>query len=65
VVLLRKGRTAESIAALKEAIELLPKDNAGYLAEAYHHLAEAHRTAGDTVSASEAERSAEQYRAPK
>jgi tetratricopeptide (TPR) repeat protein len=65
VVLLRLGRTAESITALKEALELLPKDNAGYLAEAYLHLAEAYRTAGDTASAGEAEQSAEQYRALK
>lgn len=65
VVLLRLGRIAESITALKEALELLPKDNAGYLAEAYLHLSEAYRTAGDTAMAGEAEQSAEKYRAPK
>ena len=34
VVLLRQGRTAESITALSESVELLPKDNAALLAEA-------------------------------
>ncbi|MHB8845694.1 MAG: tetratricopeptide repeat protein [Nitrospirota bacterium] len=61
VVLLRLGRTAESIAALTEAVNLLPRDQAGHLAEAYVHLAKAYRTAGDAASAGEAERSAEQY----
>jgi tetratricopeptide (TPR) repeat protein len=65
VVLLRLGRTGESITALNEAVELLPKDQAGLLAEAYRHLAEAYRTAGDTVNALEAERSAEKHRVPK
>jgi tetratricopeptide (TPR) repeat protein len=64
VVLLRLGRTSESITALKEALELLPKDNASYLAEAYLHLAEAYRTAGDMASAGEAEQSAQKYRSP-
>jgi tetratricopeptide (TPR) repeat protein len=65
VVLLRLGRTAESIAALKEALELMHRDNAGYLPEAYLHLAEAYRIAGDTASEGEAEQSAEIYRAKK
>jgi tetratricopeptide (TPR) repeat protein len=62
VVLLRLGRIAESIGALKEAIELLPKENAANMAEAYGHLAEAYRTAGDEAGALEAEKSAEKYR---
>ena len=65
VVLLRLGRTAESITALKEALELMPGDKTGYLAEAYLHLAEAYRAAGDTASAGEAEQAAEKYRALK
>ena len=62
VVLLRQGRAAESIIALKEALELLPKENAAYMAEAYGHLAEAYRTAGDEAGALEAEKSANHYR---
>jgi tetratricopeptide (TPR) repeat protein len=62
VVLLRQGRTAESITALKEALELLPENKAGHLAEAYLHLAEAYRAAGDAASASGAEQSARKYR---
>ncbi len=61
VVLLRKGRTAESIAALKEAVELLPKEDAANIAEAYGHLAESSRAAGDEASALEAEKSAASY----
>jgi tetratricopeptide (TPR) repeat protein len=37
VVLLRMGRTTESITAFKEALELMPRNNAGYLAETYLH----------------------------
>jgi len=62
VILLRQGRTAESITALKEAVELLPKENTANMAEAYGHLAEAYRTAGDEASAREAEQSATSYR---
>jgi len=62
VVLLRLGRTAESIAAFKEAIELLPKDKGGYLTEAYLHAAEAYCLAGDAAMAGEAEQAAERYR---
>ncbi len=63
VVLLRLGKTKESIDALKEAVELLPKDNPAYLAEAYQHLAESYQKAGDGLNASEAAQSAEKYRA--
>jgi tetratricopeptide (TPR) repeat protein len=64
VVLLRPGRTEESLAALKQALELMPGDNAGHLAEAHLHLAEAYRIAGDAASAGEAEQAAKKYRAP-
>jgi predicted Zn-dependent protease len=62
VVLLRMGRISESINALQEAVELLPKDNPTYLAETYQHLAEAYQTAGDGLNADEAAQSAEKYR---
>lgn len=62
VVLLRQGRIAESITALKEATALLPENDAANLSEAYSHLAEAYRTAGDTLNALEAERSIDRRR---
>ncbi len=62
VILLRQGRTAEAITEIKKAIELLPTDNTGYMAEAYLHLAESYRAAGDLPKAEEAERSADKYR---
>ncbi len=62
VIFLRLGKVSEAITALKESIALLPKDNAAYLAEAYEHLADAYRVAGDTISAGEAEQTAEEYR---
>lgn len=65
VILLRIGRTADSITALKEAVESLPKDNYAYLSEAYQHLAEAYRTAGDELNSSVAAQLAEKYRASK
>ncbi len=65
VVFLRQGRGPEAIAALKEAVLLLPKDNPAYLGEAYAHLAEAYRSAGDELNAREAEKEAENYRARK
>ena len=65
VILLRLGRIPESITALKEAVALLPAENAAYLAESYRHLAEAYRAAGDTAHAAEAEGFAEKYSAQK
>ncbi len=64
VILLRSGKTAESIAALKLAVELLPKDVPAYLAEAYSHLAEAYAAEGKVAEAHEAEQAAEKYRIP-
>jgi tetratricopeptide (TPR) repeat protein len=62
VVLLTQGRITESITALNESIELLPKDNAALLAEASDHLAKAYRAAGDGAKALELEKSAASYR---
>jgi tetratricopeptide (TPR) repeat protein len=62
MLFLRSGKTAESIATFKDAIELLPKDVPVYLAEAYSHLAEAYTAEGNIVAAREAERTAEKYR---
>jgi len=65
MVLLRRGNAPESIIAFNEALELLPKDNAAYLVEAYTHLAEAYRAAGDPLNADKAEQAAERYRTRK
>lgn len=59
VVLLRRDRAAESIAALQEAVALMPRDQTAYLAEAYAHLAEAFRKNGDEARAGEAEKAGE------
>lgn len=65
VVLLRMHRVPESVAALREATALLPRDNAANLSEAYAHLAEAYRARGDTALACEAEEAAERNYASK
>jgi tetratricopeptide (TPR) repeat protein len=62
VVFLRQGRFAEAIAALTEALELLPADPVAPVLEAYGHLAEAYRAGGDEAKAREAEASATRYR---
>jgi Tfp pilus assembly protein PilF len=53
VVLLKLGKPREAITALKESAEAIPKDQAGFLAEAYGHLSEAYRAAGDEAAAQE------------
>jgi Tfp pilus assembly protein PilF len=65
VVLLRQGRTAESITALTESVELLPKNDSALLAEAYGHLAEAYHAAGDTARALDAKQASDKYRTNK
>ena len=65
VIFHRLGKNSEAIIALEEAVALLPKNNASYLVEAYQHLSDAYRTAGDTIKAREAQQSAEKYRAQK
>ncbi len=54
VVLLKLGKTQESIAALKESVATLPKEPSGPLAEAYLHLSEAYAAAGDGSSSQDA-----------
>jgi Tfp pilus assembly protein PilF len=62
MVLLLSGRIQESIAALRESVDLLPQDNTVFLAEAYGHLAEAYHAAGESINALNAEMAAEKYR---
>ncbi len=54
IVLLKLGKTQESIATLKESVATLPKDPPGPLAEAYLHLSEAYAAAGDGSSSQDA-----------
>jgi len=54
VILMKKGKYGEAIAALRESTATIPKDQPGLLAEAYGHLAEAYRAAGDDAAAQDA-----------
>jgi len=64
VILLTEGRTAEAVTALEESVRTIPPDQRQFLAEAYLHLAEAYRAAGDATRAQEAEHSAEKLNQP-
>ena len=61
VILLKSGKPAESITALKQAVDLISKDTPEYLSEAYAHLAEAYTAAGNMTAAHDAEQSAAKY----
>lgn len=54
LILRKQGKLQEAVTALKEATETIPKDQKRFLAEAYGHLADAYRTAGDEASAQDA-----------
>lgn len=54
VVLLKLGKTQEAVATFKEAVDTIPVDQPELLAEAYRHLADACRIAGDIPSAEHA-----------
>jgi tetratricopeptide (TPR) repeat protein len=54
VVLLKLGNAAEAVAALREAVDTLPKDRKDLLAEAEGHLADAYKAAGDETRYREA-----------
>jgi tetratricopeptide (TPR) repeat protein len=51
VILLKRGEVKEAIAALKDAVDTLPKDQPDLLSEAYLHLADAYKAAGDEAGA--------------
>jgi len=55
VVLLKLGRTQDAVTALKEAVDTLPADQPDLLAEAYQHLADTYRAAGDIPAADNAQ----------
>jgi tetratricopeptide (TPR) repeat protein len=65
VILLKSGKPFESIAALKQAVDLIPKDAPEYLSEAYAHLAEAYTATGNMTAAHDAAQTAEEYRVAK
>jgi len=54
VVLLKLGKTQEAVATLKEAVDTIPVDQPEFLAQAYQHLADAYRAAGDIPAAEHA-----------
>jgi len=54
VVLLKLGKAQAAITTLKEAVDTIPRDQPGLLAEAYQHLADAYRAAGDIPAADDA-----------
>ena len=54
VVLLKLGKTGEAVAALTESVNTIPKDQFGFLAEAYLHLADAYAAEGSEEKAAEA-----------
>jgi len=62
VILLESGKPAESIDALKQAVDLISEDTPEYLSEAYTHLAEAYTAAGNLTAARDAEQAAIKYR---
>lgn len=45
-ILLKQGKAAEAVTALEESVRTIPPAQAGLLAEAYLHLAEAYRNTG-------------------
>ena len=54
IVLLKLGKVQEAVTALKEAVDTIPVDQPDLLAEAYQHLADAYRAAGDIPAADNA-----------
>jgi Tfp pilus assembly protein PilF len=54
VVLLKLGKPQDAIAALKESVATLPKDQPAMQAEAWLHLSEAYRAAGNEAAAEDA-----------
>ena len=54
VVLLKLRKTGEAVAALTESVNTIPKDQFGFLAEAYLHLADAYAAEGSEEKAAEA-----------
>jgi Tfp pilus assembly protein PilF len=53
-ILLKEGNAADALVALEESVRTIPPDQAGFLAEAYLHLAEAYRKVGDKDRADDA-----------
>lgn len=54
VALLKLGKAAEAIAALRESVQTLPPDHPELILQANGHLAEAYRAAGDEINYREA-----------
>jgi len=54
VIQLKLGKVRDAIASLRASTEAIPRDQADLLAEAYEHLADAYRAAGDLAAADNA-----------
>lgn len=52
-ILLKEGKAGDAVAALEESVRTIPPAQAGLLAEAYLHLAEAYRNTGAKERADE------------
>lgn len=61
MVLLRQGRVREAVEALKASVQAIPEDRPSMKAEAFRHLAEAYREAGDEQAAQKADLTADGY----
>ncbi len=61
MALLRQGRVSEAIEALKASAQAIPEDRPAIKAEAFRHLAEAYKEAGDEQAAQEADLTADGY----
>lgn len=59
MALLKQGKHGDAVAALTESTETIPRDQPAFLAEAYGHLADAYRAAGDEAAAQESSRKRE------
>ena len=64
MILLREGNLQAAIAVLKEAVETIPREQKALLAEAYGHLAEALKAAGEEQNAADMLRKQHDLTAP-
>jgi Tfp pilus assembly protein PilF len=64
VIQLKLGKIPDAIASLQGSTETIPRDQPDLLAEAYQHLADAYRAAGDIPAADDALERQRQLKSP-
>jgi Tfp pilus assembly protein PilF len=64
VIQLKLGKIPDAIASLQGSTETIPRDQPDFLAEAYQHLADAYRAAGDIPAADDALERQRQLKSP-